>query len=118
MNIVIKDGKLTKEEALRSLGNAAQVATESLSELLKKCDTEEEKEKVWENRDVLLITYLECMKKSLALTGESFENIASDLESAAKEVNKKITEIKNGIEAINLMADLVGLAGRLALAFV
>lgn len=45
------------------------------------------------------------------------EAVAIDLEKAANEVKKKAKNLKDRIEAISLLSDLVKLVGSLALAF-
>ncbi|MFT5702566.1 MAG: hypothetical protein ACI8ZB_005489 [Desulforhopalus sp.] len=114
---IVIDGSLKEAEALQALSLAAQSATAALPKALAKCKTIEDEQKVMADRDTCMLAYLMCMEQSLKRTGPHFEAIAADLENAANEVNKKADNLKNSIEAINLFADMVRLAGSLALAF-
>lgn len=111
------DGKLQRAEALHALRIAVQHSTEALPKALEKCENKQQRQKVMNDRDTLLLAYLTSLHKSLLHTGPLFEKMASDLEKAAKEIKAKATDLKNTSEAINLFADVVRLAGSLALAF-
>jgi hypothetical protein len=114
---VVHDGELTQAEALGALGAAAQAATEALPDALAACKTAAERQKVQADRDTVVLAFLNSLKKSLANTSTLFETTASDLEEAAAKVTKQATTLRNATEAINLLTDLVRLAGSLALAF-
>ncbi len=117
MTSIVHDGKLTQAEALKALRIAAQAATEALPAALAQCQTDDERRKVQADRDTVLLAYLNSLQKTLIHTGALFENTAGDLETEAANVKDTSTKLKNVSEAINLFADLVRLAGSLALAF-
>ena len=114
---IAMDGKLEKAEALHALRIAVQHSTEALPKALEKCENNQQREKVMNDRDTLLLAYLTSLQKSLLHTGPLFEKIALDLEKAVKEIKGKAADLKNVTEAINLFVDVVRLAGSLALAF-
>jgi hypothetical protein len=68
------------------------------------------------DRDTILLAYLNSLQKTLIHTGALFEKTAADLETEARNAKEPSTKLKNVSEAINLFADLVRLAGSLALA--
>ena len=117
MNLIVLDGNLDQAEALRVLRTAAQRATEALPKAIEKCTNDVQRQTVIGDRDTIVLAYLTCLTKSLQHTGPLFERLAADLESASKKIKKKATNLRNANEAINLFADVVRLAGSLALAF-
>lgn len=117
MNTIVMDGDLKEAEALQALSVATQAATAAMPKALAKCKTQADEQKVMGDRDTIMLAYLTCMEKSLKRTGPLFEAVAADLESAANDVTKRADNLKNTIEAINLLTDLVKLAGSLALGF-
>lgn len=114
---IVHDGQLTEAEALNSLKLAAQSATESLSEALAQCQTQEERNKVQADRDTTVLAYLNSLNKSLLNTSSQFEKIAEDLATEAENVREKSKSLQNVAQAIGLFTDLVRLAASLALAF-
>jgi len=114
---IVGDGKLEQVEALEALRLAAEAATDALPDALMKCETDEQRRQVVRQRDLVLLAFLQSLNKSLKLTGAAFEQTAQNLEAAAGEVQKKAKGLKDATEAIHLFADLVRLAGSLALAF-
>ncbi len=117
MSTIATDGTLTEQEALDALKHAALAATEALPKALAKCSTDEQRTKVMNDRDTVLLAFLNALDKSLINTSAMFEKIANDLESEAQSVMKRKDKLKNAAEAIGLLSDLVGLAASLALAF-
>jgi hypothetical protein len=114
---IVHDGQLTKAEALQALRVAAQAATEALPAALAQCRTDSERQTVQGDRDIVMLAHLNSLQKTLIQTGTLFEKMAADLEQEAGNVRNKATTLQNISEAINLFADLVRLAGSLALAF-
>jgi len=114
---IVHDGSLTEEEALNALRVAAQSATESLPAALAQCKTQDDKNKVQADRDMVVLAYLNSLKKSLINTSSQFEKVAEDLETEAKAVKDKSTTLQNVSQAISLLSGLVQLAASLALAF-
>ncbi len=114
---ITMDGKLKKAEALAALSAASQAATAALPEAFTKCESQAQMQKVMADRDICLLAYTNCLVQSLKHTGPLFEQMAKDLEKAAKEITRKSKSLQNDIEAINLLSDAVRLASSLALAF-
>jgi|WetSurMetagenome_2_1015567.scaffolds.fasta_scaffold00497_3 hypothetical protein len=114
---IVNDGELTQEKALSSLQIAAQAATEELPKALAKCSSQSEIDKVQTDRDIVMLAYLNCLKKSLVNTGSMFEKIASDLAKENANVKQKAGKLKDVNDALALFTDLVRLAASLALAF-
>jgi hypothetical protein len=114
---VVHDGTLTEAEALEALSAAAQAATEALPNALEKCETPAQLEKVQNDRDTVLLAYLNSLNRSLKNTSSQFEALANELSAEAAAVKARAGTVKNTAEAVNLMTDLVRLAASLALAF-
>lgn len=114
---IAHDGTLLQEEALGALQQAAQAATEALPFALARCESEDESFKVMNDRDTVLLAYLEALRKSLVNNGAMFENIAIGLRAEADAVRERKEHLANAAQAIALMGDLVKLATSLALAF-
>jgi hypothetical protein len=114
---IVHDGELTQAEALTALRIAAKAATEALPAALAKCQTDSERQKVQADRDTVLLAYLNSLQRTLVNTSQLFETIAESIEGEAKNVRESAENLKSTAEAINLLVDLVRLAGSLALAF-
>lgn len=114
---VVMDGNLERAEALSALSAASVAATAALPDALIKCKTQTQMQKVIADRDTCMLAYTNCMARSLKYTGPLFEVVARDLEKAAGEITRKAKNLKDAIEAINLLSDAVRLASSLALAF-
>lgn len=114
---IVHDGQLTQEEALNALKIAAKSATEALPAALAQCKTDDERHKVQADRDIVVLSYLNSLKKTLVNTSSLFEKMAVDIEKEAGNVRQKAATLKNVSEAISLCAELVRLASSLALAF-
>ena len=117
MLTIAHDGTLTQAEALEALKNAARAATEALPNALAKCETDAQRARIMNDRDKVLVAFLDALDKSLTNTSAMFEEIAHDLNAEAEAVRAKKSEIKNAAQAIGLLGDLVSLAASLALAF-
>jgi hypothetical protein len=91
MSLVI-DGKLTPEEALGRLHNAALEADRLFPDAMAKCTTEEE-----------MSSY--------------FEGVARDLDTETKNLKNNLQAAKTADEAITLFANFLSLLAKLALAF-
>jgi hypothetical protein len=111
------DGELEEAEALGALAKAAERATEALPDALARCDSDEERQRVMAERDVIVLAYLSSIKKSLIHTAPKFEKLADDLEREADRVRQKAKALKNAVDAINLFSELTKLAASVALAF-
>jgi hypothetical protein len=111
------DGTLTKAEALAALRIAAERATEALHPALALCKNDEERRKVIADRDVVMVAYLSALQKTLVHTGPLFEQMAADLASEAEQVRVRTERLQSASEATGLFAEIVRLAGSLALAF-
>ena len=114
---IVHDGQLTQEEALSSLRIAAQSATEALPKALAICATDNDRHKVMDDRDTVVLAYQNSLQKTLIQTGALFEKTASDLETEAENVRQKAAALTNVTDAINLLTGLIKLAASLALAF-
>jgi hypothetical protein len=114
---IVHDGKLTQEEALKALRVASQSATEALPAALGKCTTDEERQKVMTDRDLVVLAYLNSLQKTLVQTGALFETTAINLETEAENVRRKAGALTDVTDAINLLTELIRLAASLALAF-
>ena len=111
------DSTLTKERALEALSAAALTATNALPSALLSCDTREKMRQLIDDRDTCQLAYTSALARSLRHTGPLFERAAADLEKAAKKVAKQAKSLKSSAEAVGLLADLVRLSSKLALAF-
>ena len=118
MQAVVMDGNLKKAEALAAFSAASLAATAALPDALFKCETEAQRQKVMADRDVLQLAYTNCLVRSLIHTGPLFDQMAKDLDEAAKKIASKSKELQNADEAINVLSDVARLASSLALAFV
>jgi hypothetical protein len=116
MSLVI-DGKLTPEEALGRLHNAALEADRLFPDAMAKCTTEEEMRTLMDQRDMILRIYLEALKKSLKDTSSYFEGVARDLDTETKNLKNNLQAAKTADEAITLFANFLSLLAKLALAF-
>ncbi len=114
---IVHDGNLTEAEALLALRTAAQSATDALPSALGKCTTSKERDKVIANRDTVVLAYLNSLHKSLIQTEALFEKTAEALMAEAINVRKASGSLQNASDAIGLLAELIRLAGSLALAF-
>lgn len=110
-------GTLTQVEALKALSMAAQSATDTMPYALLKCKDQGEMQKVIADRDTCLLAYTNAMARSLQHTGPLFEKVTQELIKEAKAVNQRVKNLKDAAEAVELLADLVRLAAKLALAF-
>lgn len=114
---IVMDGQLEKAEALAALSAASVAATTALPDLLIKCETQEQMQKVIADRDTCLLAYSNCFVRTLQHNGPLFEQIAKDLDKSAAQIHKKSKELKDAAEAVNLLSEAVRLATTLALAF-
>lgn len=114
---IVMDGNLQRAEALGALSAAAVAATMALPDILTACKTQDEMQKVIADRDTCQLAYINSLAKSLLHTGPMFEQMAKDLESEAKKIKAQSANLRNSIEAVNLLANAVKLATSLALAF-
>lgn len=114
---IVRDGKLTRDEALNGLKDAAVSANNALPKALAKCNTPAEREKVQTDRNITVLSYLRAQRKSLEKTGPLFEKMADNLKKEAANVRQKTEELKEAVEAIKLLEELARLAAVLALAF-
>ncbi|MDD2598721.1 MAG: hypothetical protein PHO37_05805 [Kiritimatiellae bacterium] len=115
---MVMEGTLTQAEALQALSMAAQSATDAMPYALLKCKDHAEMQKIIADRDACLLAYTNAMRHTLQHTGPLFEKTAKELTAAAKAVNRKVKTIKDAAEAVELLANLVRVAAKLALAFV
>jgi hypothetical protein len=112
------DGALTQAEALGALSAAALAATQALPGALLRCETREQMQHVIADRDACQLAYTTALARSLFHTGPLFEQAADELQRAARAVAKSAQKQKTAAEAVGLLADLVRLSSKLALAFV
>jgi hypothetical protein len=117
MTTIVHDGALTQDEALDALQQAAQAATEALPDALAKCSSDAERTQVMNDRDTVVVAYLDALKKSLVNTSGMFEQVAGALRDEADAVRQRKQALVDGAQAIGLFGDLVKLAASLALAF-
>ncbi|MFA7172694.1 MAG: hypothetical protein WC340_04660 [Kiritimatiellia bacterium] len=115
---MVMEGTLTQAEALKALSMAAQSATDAMPYALLKCQEHADMQKIIADRDTCLLAYTNAMTRTLQHTGPLFEKIAKELITAAKTVNRKTQSLKDATEAVELLANLVRVAAKLALAFV
>lgn len=115
---LVMEGTLTQAQALKALSMAAQSATDAMPYALLKCQNHTEMQKVIADRDACLLAYTNAMRHTLQHTGALFEKCAKELSAAAKSVNRKAKRLKDASEAVELLANLVRFAAKLALAFV
>lgn len=118
MQTIVMDGKLESAEALAALSAASVAATVALPDLLIKCNTMDQMQKVIADRDTCMLAYSQCLVRSLKHNGPLFEQMAKDLEKSAKKIGQNSSKLKDAAEAINFLTDAVRLATTLALAFV
>jgi predicted transglutaminase-like cysteine proteinase len=117
MQTIVMDGNLEKAEALAALSAASRAATAALPDALIKCKTQAQMQKVIADRDTCQLAFTNCQERSLRHTGPLFEQMAKELENAAKDITRKSKHLQDATEAINLLSDAVRLATSLALAF-
>lgn len=118
MQTIVMDGNLKMAEALAAFNASALAATAALPAALSKCETESQMQKIITDRDIVQLAYINALNKSLKHTGPLFEQIAKDLECAAKEIEKKSKKLTSAADALSLLAEAARLACSLALAFV
>jgi len=118
MQTILMDGNLQMAEALAAFNASALAATAALPSALSKCETQKQMEKIIADRDILQLAYINALHKTLKHTGPLFEQIASDLQCAAKEIEKKSKNLTSAADAASLLAEAARLASSLALAFV
>jgi len=101
-------------EALRKASEAAGDAMIAAEEKFPEADLSE----MMNKRDEVKGSYLDSLQKSIQETDPLFETMVENLENEASDVREKAKCLKDVIEAINLLADLVRLAADLAKVFV
>src|SRR3982751_3655432 len=92
------DGELDEAEALNALALAAQRATEALPDALALCESDEQKQHVMAERDVVVLAYLSSLKKSLVHTAPKFEKLAGDLADEADNVREKAKDLQKAVD--------------------
>ncbi|NEX14602.1 MAG: hypothetical protein C1941_07925 [Prosthecochloris sp.] len=117
MQTIVMDGNLQMAEALASFNAAALAATAALPAALAKCKTKSQMQKIIADRDICQLAYINSLNKSLIQTGPLFEQIANDLQCAAKEIAKKSKKLTSAADAVSLLSEAAKLSSSLALAF-
>ena len=73
MQTIVMDGKLLSVEALAALSAVSVAATVALPDLLIKCNTMEQMQKVIADRDTCMLAYSQCLVRTLKHNGPLFE---------------------------------------------
>jgi hypothetical protein len=115
--LIDSNGTLTRDEALESLRQAADAATNSLPDAFYQCKEKDERAEVMRARDAMVLAHMRSLEKSLQYNSNSFELLAKKLSDQADALSQEVLSTKNAKETILLYSDLLQLAATLALAF-